>query len=297
MKSAALALPLLVISFSLWAQTRIAAASPSRAPADFPAGFYDGDPLPARTAYLSFDDGPSDFTAEILDACQKESVKATFFLCARWAQENWMPNLSSYDGNAATLRRMYAEGHAVGSHTANHQSFADLSMAGIQRELKLNSMLLEWAIGPGYPEMTLVRPPFGAPWWRAGNAQAMSRAASALNGKAIVCMWNDAADSRDSDGYAIGEWYTKKATDRSAPEFKRKEDRIVQRIASEADGRGLVILMHDTHPTSVAALPRVISMLKQRGYSFATMEDWVRWRYGISSRELLDAEKPRLSLR
>lgn len=271
--------------------------TPAAIPDSYPMGFYDGDPLPRQTAYITFDDGPSDFTAEILDSCKKESVNATFFVCARWAEENWLPKASSYDANAAVLRRMYAEGHAVGNHTANHQSFEYLGTAGIRKELNANAMLLEWAIGPGYPPLTLVRPPFGAPWRKTGNENAMASASAALAGRAVVCMWNDAADSYDSEGFSLGEWYTKKDTDRSKPEFRKKTERIVQRLSKAADGRGLVILMHDTHPTSVAALPAVIAMLKSRGYAFSTMEEWVHWRYGLSSQDLLASFQPRLSLR
>ncbi len=299
-----LALILISATASLAAEPRwadaavLASLSPIRELEHYPPGFYDGDPLPPRTAYLSFDDGPTEFTEEILDICAQESVKASFFLCARWAKETWLPQPSAYDLYPHTLRRMYAQGHAIGNHTANHQSFTDLGPQGIARELKTNAMLLEWAIGPGYPAMTLVRPPFGAPWWKNGQAWAMRSAGEALRNTGVVCMWNDFADSYDSHDYPRGEWYTKAGTDRSTPEFMRKADKIAQRILAAADGRGMVILMHDSHPSSVAALPRIISGLKARGYNFSTMEDWVRWRYGISSAELLKKKPaPRLSIR
>src|SRR5262249_6234907 len=47
-------------------------------------GFPDGDDLlPPHVAYLTFDDGPSDWTGEVLDILATESVKATFFVNAR----------------------------------------------------------------------------------------------------------------------------------------------------------------------------------------------------------------------
>lgn len=286
----------LICCLELGAQASLASLSPARDLSDYPPGFYDGDPLPAKTAYLTFDDGPSDFTREILDKLERESVRATFFLCARWAVENWLPRPSSLELHAKTLKRMYSLGHAVGNHSATHKNFAWISADGVRKELRDNQALLEWSIGLGYPPMTLVRPPFGSPWWRSEDTAAMARAAKALASRAVVVMWNDAADSCDSESYVDGEWYTREGTDRGTAEFRKKVDRIAQRVSKAADGRGIVVLMHDTHPTAVEALPRVIALLKQRGYSFATMEDWVKWRYGVSSAELIAAQEARLTL-
>jgi peptidoglycan-N-acetylglucosamine deacetylase len=284
------------ICVSLNAQTVLASLSHSRSPSAYPTGFYDGDPLPAKTVYLTFDDGPSDFTSEILDKLERESVHATFFLSARWAEENWLPNPTSYDLHAAELRRMYAAGHAVGNHGANHRNFAWTGKAGIRKELEDNAMYLEWAIGLGYPPLTLARPPFGSPWRKGEDSDAMGMAAKALSSESVVVLWNESGDTRDSENYVKGEWYTTKETDRSTPEFRAKSERIFNRVSQAADGKGLVVLMHDTHPTSIEALPRIIGMLKQRGYAFATMEDWVKWRYGLSSADLLGAQRAKLSL-
>ena len=44
----------------------------------WPEGYYPGDPLPLHTVYLTFDDGPSDFTVQILDILKEEGIHATF---------------------------------------------------------------------------------------------------------------------------------------------------------------------------------------------------------------------------
>src|SRR5262245_22889397 len=70
-------------------QVRIAAAdhtcsmaaspyAPSR-----PLGYYTGDPLPVLTAYVTFDDGPTDWTTDFLDLLAARQVRATFFVNAR----------------------------------------------------------------------------------------------------------------------------------------------------------------------------------------------------------------------
>lgn len=57
--------------------------------------------------YLTFDDGPSNYTATLLDVLKKYDVKATFFV-------------TGY-GDDAMIKREYDEGHTVGLHTWSHK--------------------------------------------------------------------------------------------------------------------------------------------------------------------------------
>src|SRR5579883_997842 len=64
--------------------------------------------LPAdgrREAALTFDDGPSPYTAQVLDILKANHVHATFFLCGE--------NAERYPG---LVRRIAAEGHEIGNH-------------------------------------------------------------------------------------------------------------------------------------------------------------------------------------
>ncbi len=58
------------------------------------------------TIYLTFDDGPGDDTARLLDILKKYNIKATFFVTSR--------------GDNALITREHAEGHAIGLHTCSH---------------------------------------------------------------------------------------------------------------------------------------------------------------------------------
>lgn len=60
------------------------------------------------TIYLTFDDGPSYLTPQILDILKEENVKATFFV---------VNHSSSYD---KYIKRAYEEGHAIGIHSYTH---------------------------------------------------------------------------------------------------------------------------------------------------------------------------------
>lgn len=73
------------------------------------------DPLPVfteqpeKTAYLTFDDGPSANTYTILDALKESGQKATFFIVAK-----------NIPGHEDALKRMAAEGHTIAIHTYAH---------------------------------------------------------------------------------------------------------------------------------------------------------------------------------
>lgn len=63
----------------------------------------------AKRVYLTFDDGPSIYTGQILDILKANDVKATFFVIGK--DENY------YD----YYRRIVDEGHTLGMHSYTHQ--------------------------------------------------------------------------------------------------------------------------------------------------------------------------------
>ena len=72
------------------------------------------DKIPSRvtknTIYLTFDDGPSYLTDEILDILEKENVPATFFVIG-----------TSIDTYKNTVKRAYNDGHTIAIHTYSHK--------------------------------------------------------------------------------------------------------------------------------------------------------------------------------
>jgi peptidoglycan-N-acetylglucosamine deacetylase len=105
-------------------------------------GSRQGDePPPKRggTVYLTFDDGPSQYTPAILNVLRATHSTATFFeLGFRQAQ---------HPTEAAQIR---AEGSNIGNHTYNHP---DLT--------KLRPRQIQWQLAHG-PRSSCVRPPYGA---------------------------------------------------------------------------------------------------------------------------------------
>jgi peptidoglycan/xylan/chitin deacetylase (PgdA/CDA1 family) len=96
---------------------------------------------------LTFDDGPSNYTAELLDILDKENVKATF--CVMGSHVEQYPDI---------LKRAYESGHQIASHTYSHPHLMSLSNDEIIYEVKSTEEAIEKAIGikPHY-----IRPPFG----------------------------------------------------------------------------------------------------------------------------------------
>ncbi len=91
-----------------------------------------GAPLVA----LSFDDGPSLWTEQILDLLAESGARATFFVCG-----------VAIEGREDTLRRCVAEGHEVANHTHTHPELRDLDRAAIAAELEAASSAIEPVIG------------------------------------------------------------------------------------------------------------------------------------------------------
>ncbi|WEO99855.1 polysaccharide deacetylase family protein [Streptomyces sp. FXJ1.172] len=125
----------------------------------------------SRCVALTFDDGPTQYTAPILDTLQREHVPATFFLIG--------PHALRY--RADTLRE-YRSGDAIGDHTVTHPHLTRLPLARIEDEIRTAARQIASVTGQ---RPTLFRPPFGA--W-----DARVRKAAGAEGMAVI-MWSVAA--------------------------------------------------------------------------------------------------------
>jgi hypothetical protein len=79
-------------------------------------------PLDRRAVALTFDDGPSESTPEILDILARHNVPATFFQCG--ANVERLPAVARAVGQA---------GHAIGNHSHTHPLFCFRSPASSNR--------------------------------------------------------------------------------------------------------------------------------------------------------------------
>ncbi|KAI9140105.1 hypothetical protein BKA69DRAFT_1081893 [Paraphysoderma sedebokerense] len=97
---------------------------------------------------ITYDDGPSPYTPNVLDALRTRNVKTTFF---------WLGSLM--DQYPATVRRAYDDGHHIASHTFTHSDLGRMTLAQIRDELTRTEAAMFRAIGvaPKY-----MRCPYGS---------------------------------------------------------------------------------------------------------------------------------------
>lgn len=96
---------------------------------------------------LTFDDGPSSFTPELLDMLASYQIPATFFLLGQQALHH--PQI---------VERMIAEGHEIGNHSWSHPNLRKLSLADQARQIgETDRVLRAHGATPLF-----IRPPYGA---------------------------------------------------------------------------------------------------------------------------------------
>ncbi|MGW9026722.1 polysaccharide deacetylase family protein [Streptomyces sp. NPDC055722] len=113
-----------------------------------PARFGTVDCREAKCIALTFDAGPSENSARLLDILKEKEVPATFFLLGKRHIEKY-PDL---------VRRMAAEGHEVASHTWDHQILTRIPPQRIREELERPNEAIESLTGH---RPSLMRPPQG----------------------------------------------------------------------------------------------------------------------------------------
>lgn len=103
--------------------------------------------LDDKVVALTFDDGPSKYTKEILDVLKKYNACGTFFLIG-----------NKVDFYGDVLRRMLAEGSEIGNHSYDHKLLTRLSKAEFQEEINKTQEAIKKVTGF---TPTLFRPTYG----------------------------------------------------------------------------------------------------------------------------------------
>jgi peptidoglycan/xylan/chitin deacetylase (PgdA/CDA1 family) len=200
---------------------------------------------------LTFDDGPDPRTTPpILDTLRERGVEATFFVVGRQVAEN--PGL---------LRRIVAEGHAIGNHTYDHADLSELSAGRMRGELRSTQEAVDEALGYHRP-MALMRPPYGNPYIDGSDALPAFRGVVREQGLFAVT-WT--VDPRD---YLLGD----------------DPEAIVRAVerADEAGAKGEadeVVLLHDNQRQTAAALPGIIDHYEGSGRGFAGVDELLADKY------------------
>lgn len=186
--------------------------------------------------YLTFDDGPSGYTEQLLDILDKYGVKATFFVVGT--------------KDLSLLPRMVASGHTVAMHTNSH-SYKKLyaSEKAYFEDLQAIESKIQDAIG--YAPKILRFP--GGSSNRVSNVS-MSRLCKAVEEKGYHYFdWN--VDSMDAGGASSS------------------DEVFYNVICAVAKRRSSVVLQHDTRGFSVNAVERIIQWGLENGYTFLPLTE------------------------
>lgn len=97
---------------------------------------------------LTYDDGPSLNTPEILDELAVRGASATFFVIGNKIQDH-----------SAVVARTAAEGHTVANHSWSHKDLTELTEKEIKKELTRTNEAIQQATGS---PSVVFRPPYGA---------------------------------------------------------------------------------------------------------------------------------------
>jgi peptidoglycan/xylan/chitin deacetylase (PgdA/CDA1 family) len=255
--------------------------------------------MPARVAYLTFDDGPSEWTHTFLDILSDKGVRATFFVTAKQLKGEEGLDATYLDERGRTvvfrdvLKRVLDEGHQIANHTVNHVDLAHITRAQITSEIEENELLVNRALlrAGGQPELlTLFRPPYGSPWFTGIAGMPGPQASERITSNGLNIMWT--VTSGDAQEWAVGEAYSSTSSptvDPGAPTFEAKKARVRNAVVEALPtrtGDGMIVLMHDTHSATRDVLPDIIDGLAAQGYTFETIEHYVQWRWNRPSLDL-----------
>jgi peptidoglycan/xylan/chitin deacetylase (PgdA/CDA1 family) len=104
-------------------------------------------PAGRRQIAITFDDGPSEHSAAILDVLHEAGARATFFWIGERVRQR--PDL---------VRRAIADGHAIGNHTNQHRKLPLASSADVEAQIAAAQHALREA---GAGDVALFRAPHG----------------------------------------------------------------------------------------------------------------------------------------
>ena len=186
--------------------------------------------------YLTFDDGPGEYTNALLDILDKYEVKATFFVTGR--------------GDDEVIKREFDEGHTVALHTWTHNyAYVYSSVDNYFADL---SQIAERVKNITGQEAKLIRFP-------GGSSNLVSRR---YDGKTRIM--STLVPEVEARGYKYFDWNL----DSDDAGRAKDSDTVFVNVATHLKPGPNVVLQHDIYPYSVEAVERIIQYGNENGYVF-----------------------------
>lgn len=189
----------------------------------------------ANAIYLTFDDGPSEFTEDLLNLLKQYDIKATFFCVANFAKEH--KNI---------LQKMQQNGHIIALHSLKHKNAMLQGISETKNDLEKSlAIMQELGISIQY-----YRPPWGDTNWALLKE---------LKKKNLPCiLWDVMAE--DWEATTSEEIIASKLLKRTKPGD----------IICLHDGRG----KNDAPQKTIFALKKVIPLFLEKGFEFKTIDEY-----------------------
>lgn len=140
--------------------------------------------------------------------------------------------------NPEIAKELAGSGHEIGSHSYSHPDLARISPAKMNHEISSTADLMNEIYGR---KPMILRPPYGS------HNKSVDAYAGGL-------------------GAAVIQW------DTDTNDWKNRNTTATAAVAGQAKP-GSVVLMHDIHPTTVAAAPEIIATLKKRNITLVTVTE------------------------
>ena len=186
-----------------------------------------------KVVALTFDDGPTEYTQQILDMLDDLDVKCTFFLIGE-AMESHMEE----------AKAIAAAGHQVGSHSYSHRRMVFKSSQFMAAELDKTNELIRQA---GYEGEIMFRPPYG-------KKLVLLPLALQQRGMTTVMWSREPEYEGDMSGTA-----------------EAIADNVI-RMVQPGDIIAMH-LMYDSSAPSREAVPLIVARLRDEGYTFVTVSE------------------------
>ncbi|WP_097026380.1 polysaccharide deacetylase family protein [Clostridium peptidivorans] len=192
-----------------------------------------------KIIYLTFDDGPTHTTNDVLDVLEKFDVKATFFLIG-----------NQIKGNEDIVKRINNEGHTIGLHTYTHKFKKIYStQEAFISEINKTKEEVKRNIGK---DINIIRFPWGS---------RMRHLTPFL------------LDELHSKNYKIYDWNidSKDGIRPKAPPYK-----LFQKVTKGYKNvNPVILLMHcsSKNRNTYKALPQIIKFYKDKGYEFRAIDN------------------------
>lgn len=182
---------------------------------------------------LTFDDGINEYTEDIIKILNKYKIKGTFFVNLKSVINN--------DSNLKSLKKIYNNGHIIGSHTFSHPALEKLNIFNIRRELYDNELIFRNLFNKRF---RYFRPPYFSYNDNIYDIITYEFMYDIIGSNCLLNDWKDELTSDDLFEY-----------------FKLKLN------------ESLIILQHDYSKKSINILPNIIEYISEKNYTIVSLNE------------------------